>query len=305
MAWQLVVEAMDHAPRALTSTERFLLAIIAEYVQDPRTRECEKSTEDLAHRMGTSTDGVRKTLGNLRTKGVDVRVPIDVDRRGAPIYTYRGRIPRYRLPAFTPPEDCPCYRCRKAPEGGTDGRPSEGGTYGTPSDREGGNHGTPSRSEGGKHGAEGGKDRHERREESPAPPVPGDPVAAAAPPPPATKPEDQIVAALARRLDVDYPSAARIVAEVERKRSPGNLGGYLRSMPEADLRAFLAPTAAPRAAASAPPRSGGLPPLCGRCDARPGDPPTARIEWLDDDRTRSRPCPRCHPARQEVSPDAA
>lgn len=292
MAWQLVVEAMDHAPRALTSTERFLLAIIAEFVQDPRTRECEKSTEDLAHRMGTSPDGVRKTLGNLRAKGVDVRVVIDVDGRGAPVYTYRGRIPRYRLPEFPPPDGCPCYRCRKTPEGGTDGTPSEGGT-----------NGTPSGAEGGKPGAEGGKDGHERREESPAPPVASDPVAAAAAPPPAPEPEDPVVAALARRLEVDYPSAVRIVAEVERKRSPDNLGGYLRSMPEADLRAFLAPARPSRAAST--PTAGRVPPPCGQCDARPGDPPTARIEWLDDDRSRSRLCPRCHPARQEVSPDAA
>jgi Helix-turn-helix domain len=43
-----------------------------------------------------------------------------------------------------------------------------------------------------------------------------------------------------------------------------------------------------------------LPPLCGRCDARPGDPVSARIIWLDSDRLRSEPCPRCHP---HVRPD--
>lgn len=126
------------------------------------------------------------------------------------------------------------------------------------------------------------------------------PEQAAAAPDPATE-EDATTAALAARLDVDYPTAARIVSEVERKRSPGNLGAYLRALSEADLRAFVAP---PRTAASAS-RGGSLPPLCGRCDARPGDPPTARIEWLDNDRSRSRPCPRCHPARKEVSSDAA
>lgn len=65
--------------------------------------------------------------------------------------------------------------------------------------------------------------------------------------------------------------------------------------------ARTAPSATP-AAASAPqsgPQSvsrSSLPPPCGQCDARPGEPVNARIEWLDTDRHRSRPCPRCHPS---------
>lgn len=38
-----------------------------------------------------------------------------------------------------------------------------------------------------------------------------------------------------------------------------------------------------------------IPPPCGQCDTRPDDPITARVVWLDADRTRSRRCPRCHP----------
>lgn len=38
-----------------------------------------------------------------------------------------------------------------------------------------------------------------------------------------------------------------------------------------------------------------LPPPCGQCDARPGDPVSARLIWHAND--RSEPCPRCHPAR--------
>lgn len=37
------------------------------------------------------------------------------------------------------------------------------------------------------------------------------------------------------------------------------------------------------------------PPVCGTCDARPNDPISARIVWLDPGRTRSARCPRCHP----------
>lgn len=38
-----------------------------------------------------------------------------------------------------------------------------------------------------------------------------------------------------------------------------------------------------------------VPPVCGQCDARESDPVSARVVWLDADRTRSRRCPRCHP----------
>ncbi|RDI19659.1 helix-turn-helix domain-containing protein [Lentzea flaviverrucosa] len=37
-------------------------------------------------------------------------------------------------------------------------------------------------------------------------------------------------------------------------------------------------------------------PECGQCDARPGDPISARVVWLDADRVRSTPCPICSPA---------
>lgn len=41
---------------------------------------------------------------------------------------------------------------------------------------------------------------------------------------------------------------------------------------------------------------GGLAPVCGQCDARyDSDPVSARVVWLDEDLTRSAPCPRCHP----------
>jgi hypothetical protein len=41
--------------------------------------------------------------------------------------------------------------------------------------------------------------------------------------------------------------------------------------------------------------SAAIPPVCGRCDARDTDPISARIVWLNADRTRSQRCPRCHP----------
>jgi hypothetical protein len=38
-----------------------------------------------------------------------------------------------------------------------------------------------------------------------------------------------------------------------------------------------------------------LPPPCGQCDARPADPVSARMVWLDMERTEAQRCPRCHP----------
>ena len=52
-----------------------------------------------------------------------------------------------------------------------------------------------------------------------------------------------------------------------------------------------------RPAPSAPEGHSAVPPVCGQCDARDSDPTSARVVWLDDDRTSSTPCPRCAPQR--------
>jgi hypothetical protein len=56
------------------------------------------------------------------------------------------------------------------------------------------------------------------------------------------------------------------------------------------------PAHAPARAPGRDARPPALPGLCGQCDARPGDPASARIIWLDTDRQHSRACPRCHPS---------
>ncbi|MCE7010036.1 helix-turn-helix domain-containing protein [Kibdelosporangium philippinense] len=50
-------------------------------------------------------------------------------------------------------------------------------------------------------------------------------------------------------------------------------------------------------ASSAPDGRSTVPSECGQCDARPGDPISARVIWLDHDHIRSTPCPRCAPQR--------
>ncbi|ROP40725.1 helix-turn-helix domain-containing protein [Saccharothrix texasensis] len=52
-----------------------------------------------------------------------------------------------------------------------------------------------------------------------------------------------------------------------------------------------------RPSPSAPGGRSAVPAECGECDARPGDPISARLIWQDEDRTVSVPCPRCAPQR--------
>ena len=48
-------------------------------------------------------------------------------------------------------------------------------------------------------------------------------------------------------------------------------------------------------------RTAGTPTVCGQCDARESDPVSARVVWLDVERTSSALCPRCHPRAIEAA----
>lgn len=58
-----------------------------------------------------------------------------------------------------------------------------------------------------------------------------------------------------------------------------------------------------RAAANAPAAPSALKP-CGECQARDGDPVSARLVWLDEERRRFNWCPRCHPLGQHTKESA-
>ena len=123
MAWQLVEEVLDHAPGDLTPAEMLALVVIAEYCKGG-SRECSKSTEDLARRMRLKIRGVQDALRRLAENKLDVRVPLGTDKNGKPVYAHRGRVPRFKLPEFPPPEGCPCRSCR--PEDAVLTAPSDG-----------------------------------------------------------------------------------------------------------------------------------------------------------------------------------
>lgn len=110
MAWWLVVEVMDHAPRHLTQQERHLLSVLAELCRDD-SRIVDESLEYVAWRYGSTASGVKQLLARMARSGVDVRVPIGVDKNDRPVYAVRGRVPRFRIPRFSAPEGCPCRHC--------------------------------------------------------------------------------------------------------------------------------------------------------------------------------------------------
>lgn len=160
MAYWLVEEVMDHAPRHLTPAQRHLLAVLAELCRG-KGRIVEESLDYLAWRYGTSPKGVRQVLAKLAESGVDVRVAIGTDKNGAPVYAVRGRVPRFRLPEFPAPADCPCRRCRAvdnpvdtSPEGASNQAPysakgpemrPEGASNQAPKPPEGASNQAPSR----------------------------------------------------------------------------------------------------------------------------------------------------------------
>lgn len=161
MAWWLVEEMMDHAPRHLTPSQRHLLAVLAELCRGDG-RHVSESLDYVAWRYGTSASGVKQALRAMAAAGVDVRVALGVDKNGNPVYAVRGRVPTFRLPVFPAPEGCPCRRCEavhnpvdNSPEGGSiqpptdvkgaESRP-EGGSNQPPNPPEGGSNQPPSRS---------------------------------------------------------------------------------------------------------------------------------------------------------------
>ncbi|ANZ35320.1 hypothetical protein BBK82_03695 [Lentzea guizhouensis] len=154
MTWQLVEEVLDHAPADLTPAETLLLVVIAEYCgADPRldARECDCSTADLARRMKLKINGVQEVLRRLaKERKLDVRVPLGEDKNGSPVYAFRGRVPRYRMPEFPAPEGCPCRTCKLPNKGpaATDPSTPEGSSVNSPFTAEGSVSATPSAEEG-------------------------------------------------------------------------------------------------------------------------------------------------------------
>ena len=110
MSHVLVSEVLDHAPAQLTALERLVLVVIAEAAQDRDrpgcpAREAYPSMATLARRTGAAPTSVRSALQRLAERGLEVRVPLTTDNTGRPVYAFRGRATRYRLPHLRPVGD--------------------------------------------------------------------------------------------------------------------------------------------------------------------------------------------------------
>src|SRR4051794_4719353 len=120
MAIEIITNVLDHAPADLTATETMILVALAEWARSPQTRETERSREELAARVRCTPGGVVKALLRLAGRGIEVRVPIGMDKNGDPVYARPGQVTRYRLPVFPPPPGCTCETCRRARWRGSD-----------------------------------------------------------------------------------------------------------------------------------------------------------------------------------------
>lgn len=110
MSHVLVSEVLNHSPAELTALERLVLVVIAEAAQERDrpgcpARESYPSMAILVRRTGSAPTSVRSALQRLAERGLDVRVPLTTDSTGRPVYAFRGRATRYRLPHLRPQAD--------------------------------------------------------------------------------------------------------------------------------------------------------------------------------------------------------
>ena len=112
MSNRLINEVRDHAPRDLSAAEVLLLTWLADASSDEDrvlpggrrlpARCCFPGIETLAEWMRMGPDGVRKVLRKLEGRGLQVRVPVGVDKAGRPLYAAKGHVTVYRVPEFAP-----------------------------------------------------------------------------------------------------------------------------------------------------------------------------------------------------------
>lgn len=102
MSIDLIVEVLDHAPDTLTSGERLVLVVIAEWAND-RTRIARQTRnwtlDTICRRAGIKRTGLKSVLQGLAKKGLDVRVPARW-KDGKPVYAYEGAALTFKVPAF-------------------------------------------------------------------------------------------------------------------------------------------------------------------------------------------------------------
>jgi len=100
-----MVEVLLHAPPSLTPAEKLLLTVIAESC-NPKTRmtwyRAGWDAEEVARRSHLTAGSLSKTFWSLAQKGCEVRVAHGIDKRGRPVFAFKGKQTTFRLPVFAP-----------------------------------------------------------------------------------------------------------------------------------------------------------------------------------------------------------
>lgn len=121
----LIVEVMDHAPEGISSGQRLVLLVIAEWANDATRVAIQTKTwtlDTICRRAGIQRAGLKSILQGLAKKGLEVRVPISV-KDGKPTFAYEGKAVTFKLPELAKRgcQDIPSERGRAdiptSPEG--------------------------------------------------------------------------------------------------------------------------------------------------------------------------------------------
>ncbi|GIH23021.1 hypothetical protein Aph01nite_13310 [Acrocarpospora phusangensis] len=128
MGIRLVAEVLDNAPTDLTPAERLLLVALAEDARD-ETRVCWPGMDKLVRRTGLQPDSIRRVFQRLAKRGLEVRVPIGMDKQGRPQFAREHVQTNYRLPVLVRRDVDP-------PSEAGPGSPLSGGTVVPPESRD-------------------------------------------------------------------------------------------------------------------------------------------------------------------------
>lgn len=108
MGIRSIVEVLDHAPETLSSSERLILVVIAENINDDDPQRLTWPNFDigvLRKRTGMKGDALQKALERLGVRGLEARIPIGKGKDGRTLYAIPGTQCRFRLPHLLGPNE--------------------------------------------------------------------------------------------------------------------------------------------------------------------------------------------------------
>jgi hypothetical protein len=157
MGFELYRMVRDGAPASWTALMRLVAGVIADGAWDPSQEPpdddgCSRSAmgirgdyrngkwhDGLTERTGMSERAISRVLTDLAGAGYEMRVQVDTDKRGRPVFAYPGRALRFRVPLLAarpcPPDSATITasgRGAKVADFGSDGRRIRRASRGSP-----------------------------------------------------------------------------------------------------------------------------------------------------------------------------